>query len=40
MLLALIPGSWRQLYGRPLVIGTTLIPVVAVAMIPLLVGWA
>ena len=38
MLLALIPGSWRALYGRPLVIGTTLMPLVAVAMVPLLVG--
>jgi hypothetical protein len=38
MLVALIPGTWRQLYGRPLVVGTTLMPVVAVAMIPLLVG--
>jgi hypothetical protein len=38
MLVALIPGSWRQLYGRPLVLGTTLMPIVAVAMIPLLVG--
>jgi hypothetical protein len=38
MLVALIPGTWRQLYGRPLVIGTTLMPLVAIAMIPLLVG--
>jgi hypothetical protein len=38
MLVALIPGTWRQLYTRPLVIGTTLMPVVAIAMIPLLVG--
>ena len=38
MLVALIPGTWRQLYARPLVIGTTLMPVVAIAMIPLLVG--
>ena len=38
MLVALIPGSWRQLYARPLVIGTTLMPIVAVAMIPLLIG--
>jgi hypothetical protein len=38
MLLALIPGSWRRLYGRPLVIGTTLMPLVAIAMIPLLLG--
>jgi len=38
MLVALIPGSWRQLYGQPLVLGTTLMPLVAIAMIPLLVG--
>jgi len=38
MLVALIPGSWRQLYARPLVIGATLMPLVAIAMIPLLVG--
>ena len=38
MLLALIPGSWRGLYGRPLVIGTTLMPLVAIAVIPLLLG--
>ena len=38
MLVALIPGTWRQLYVRPLVIGTTLLPVVAIAMIPLLLG--
>ena len=40
MLVALIPGTWRQLYGRPLVLGTTLMPLVAIAMIPLLVGIA
>ena len=38
MLVALIPGTWRQLYARPLVIGTTLVPIVAIAMIPLLAG--
>lgn len=38
MLVALIPGSWRQLYARPLVIGATLMPIVAIAMIPLLLG--
>jgi hypothetical protein len=38
MLLALIPGSWRALYGRPLVIGATLVPLVAIAVIPLLIG--
>ena len=38
MLVALIPGSWRSFYARPLVLGTTLMPVLAIAMIPLLVG--
>jgi hypothetical protein len=38
MLVALIPGTWRQLYARPLVIGATLVPIVAIAMIPLLAG--
>lgn len=40
MLVALIPGSWRELYVRPLTIGTTLMPLVAIAMIPLLIGVA
>lgn len=38
MLVALIPGSWRALYARPLVLGATLMPVVLVAVIPLLIG--
>jgi hypothetical protein len=38
MLVALIPGSWRELYVPPLTIGTTLMPLVAIAMIPLLIG--
>ena len=38
MLVALIPGSWRQLYARPLALGAALMPLVAVAAIPLLVG--
>jgi hypothetical protein len=38
MLVALIPGSWHRLYAQPLVLGTTLVPLVAIAMIPLLVG--
>ena len=40
MLVALIPGSWRALYVQPLTIGTTLMPLVAIGMIPLLVGIA
>jgi hypothetical protein len=38
MLVALIPGSWRELYVRPLTVGTTMMPLVAIAMIPLLTG--
>lgn len=40
MLVALIPGTWRRLYAQPLVIGAGLMPVVAIAMIPLLLGAA
>jgi hypothetical protein len=40
MLVALIPGRWRELYVRPLTIGATLMPLVAIAMIPLLIGVA
>lgn len=38
MLVALIPGKWRHFYGRPLAVGATLMPIAAVAAIPLLVG--
>jgi hypothetical protein len=38
MLVALIPGSWRDLYVHPLTIGTALMPLVAVSMVPLLIG--
>jgi hypothetical protein len=38
MLVALIPGTWRQLYEVPLRLGATLVPIVAIAMIPLLIG--
>jgi hypothetical protein len=38
MLVALIPGSWRRLYGPPLAVGTAMMPLVATAMIPLLLG--
>jgi hypothetical protein len=38
MLVALIPGSWRQLYEQPLRLGATLMPLVAIAVIPLLIG--
>lgn len=38
MLVGLIPGTWRQLYEVPLRLGATLVPLVAIAMIPLLIG--
>lgn len=38
MLVALIPGSWRQLYEQPLRLGATLMPLVAIGVIPLLIG--
>jgi hypothetical protein len=38
MLVALIPGSWRELYEQPLRLGATLMPLVAIAMVPLLIG--
>ena len=38
MLVALIPGSWRELYVYPLSLGTTLMPLAAIAVIPLLLG--
>jgi hypothetical protein len=38
MLLALIPGSWRQLYEQPLRLGATAVPLVAIGVIPLLIG--
>lgn len=38
MLVALIPGTWRELYVYPLSLGTTLMPLAAIAVIPLLLG--
>jgi len=38
MLVALIPGTWRELYERPLQLGATLMPLVAVSVVPLLIG--
>jgi hypothetical protein len=38
MLVALIPGSWRELYSRPLAVGAGLMPLVLIAMIPLIAG--
>jgi hypothetical protein len=38
MLVALIPGSWRQLYELPLRLGATLMPLLVIGAIPLLIG--
>lgn len=38
MLVSLLPGKWRHVYGQPLALGASLMPIVAIAMIPLLVG--
>ena len=40
MTLSLIPGTWRAFYARPVAIGASLMPLVAIAMIPLLAGVA
>jgi hypothetical protein len=38
MMLVLVPGSWRRLYTRPMLLGSALLPVAALAVVPLLVG--
>lgn len=38
MLVALIPGTWRQLYAGPLRIGAALMPLAAIAVLPMLIG--
>lgn len=38
MILILVPGSWRNLYQRPLTLAAGFVPLVAVAALPLLVG--
>lgn len=38
MMATLVPGSWRQLYTAPLLLGSALLPLAAVALIPLLIG--
>jgi hypothetical protein len=38
MLVALIPGTWRAFYAEPLTIGASLMPLVLVAVVPLLIG--
>jgi hypothetical protein len=37
-MLALVPGSWRDLYGGPLALATALLPLAAVCALPLLAG--
>ena len=38
MMLALVPGSWRDLYAAPLSLAAGLVPLVAVLALPLLLG--
>jgi hypothetical protein len=38
MLVAVIPGPWRDFYERPLTIGAALVPAAGLAMLPLLFG--
>jgi len=38
MMLALVPGSWRDLYARPLAAATALLPLTALLALPLLIG--
>ena len=38
MLVAVIPGSWREFYVPPLNLGAVLVPLVAIAVIPILLG--
>lgn len=37
-MVTLVPGTWRELYTRPLLMGSALLPVAAIALIPLLIG--
>ncbi len=38
MMVVLVPGSWRRLYTAPLLVGSALLPVAALAALPLLIG--
>jgi hypothetical protein len=38
MMVVLVPGTWRRLYTGPLLIGSALLPVAALAAIPILLG--
>ena len=38
MMVVVVPGSWRRLYTGPLLIGSALLPVAALAMVPILLG--
>ena len=37
-MLILVPGTWRALYTRPMLLGSALLPVAAIAVLPLLIG--
>lgn len=38
MMVVLVPGTWRRLYTGPLLIGSALLPIAALAMAPVLLG--
>jgi hypothetical protein len=38
MMVILVPGTWRRLYTGPLLLGSALLPVAAIAIIPILLG--
>ncbi len=38
MMVVLVPGTWRRLYTGPLLLGSALLPVAAIAVVPVLVG--
>jgi hypothetical protein len=38
MMVVLVPGSWRRLYTGPLLLGSALLPLAAIAVVPVLIG--
>jgi hypothetical protein len=40
MMVILVPGRWRSLYTGPLLLGSALLPVAAIALVPILLGVA
>jgi hypothetical protein len=38
MMVTLVPGTWRELYGRPLLLGSSLLALAFVAVLPILIG--